>query len=106
MKLLRTSHSAVGQGVQVLLTPDLRMKRKPYLPVLKNNNLKLRHPRCVRYNKMVQVVESKHNQYGSGVFIIKTICFGPCTGPSSGLKLCFRGDYRVHTPDIIYIRSL
>jgi len=22
-------------------------------------------------------------------------CFGPCTGPSSGLKICVRGDYTV-----------
>jgi len=25
------------------------------------NTLKLRHHRCVRYNKMVQEIESKHN---------------------------------------------
>jgi hypothetical protein len=28
-------------------------------------------------------------------FITKTTCFGPCTGPSSGLKLCLEGDYTV-----------
>ena len=29
-------------------------------------------------------------------FIIKyTTCFGPCTGPSSGLKLCVGGDCTV-----------
>jgi len=25
----------------------------------------------------------------------KNTCFGPCTGPSSGLELCLRGDYTV-----------
>jgi len=25
----------------------------------------------------------------------KTTCFGLCTGPSLGLKLCHRGDYSV-----------
>lgn len=34
MKLIRTSHTAVRPGAQVLLTPDLRMKGKQYLPVL------------------------------------------------------------------------
>ena len=30
------------------------------------------------------------------VFIAKTTCFGPFTGPSSGLKLCLGGDYTVY----------
>jgi len=30
------------------------------------------------------------------VFIAKTTCFGPCTGPSSGLEFCLRGDYTVY----------
>jgi hypothetical protein len=39
--------------------------------------------------------ESKHN-YDAVVSIIKqTTCFGPCTGPSSGLNLRVGGDYTV-----------
>jgi len=41
-----------------------------------------------------QVAKSKHN-YKSGRVFIKQTCFGPCTGPSSGLNLCVGGDYTV-----------
>jgi hypothetical protein len=30
---------------------------------------------------------------GAFLFRLKTTCFDPCTGPSSGLKWSVRGDY-------------
>ena len=43
------------------------------------------------YRKYSQNTTNK----GGVVFITKKTCFGPCTGPSSGLELCLRGDYTV-----------
>jgi hypothetical protein len=39
--------------------------------------------------------KSKHNSniWRSLLFKLKTTCFGPFTGPSSGLKWSVRGDY-------------
>jgi len=42
-----------------------------------------------------RVAKSKHNCVVAVYFIKQTTCFGPCTGPSSGLTLCVGGDYTV-----------
>jgi hypothetical protein len=39
------------------------------------------------------VAKSKHNYDAVVSFIKQTTCFGPCTGPSSGLNVRVRGDY-------------
>jgi len=49
------------------------------------NEAKLKLTSAVRwYRKYSQNTTNK----GGVIFITKTTCFGPCTGPSSGLELC------------------
>jgi hypothetical protein len=56
-------------------------------------SLQLRHFPCVK-SKQMKVGKVKTQLQCGGVFIMQTTCFGPGTGPSSGLT-CVGGEYTV-----------
>jgi hypothetical protein len=64
------------------------------------NSLKLNH------TMMKGGAKSKHNYDAVVSFIKQTTCFGPCTGPSSGLNLHVGGDYtvRVSLKNVVHYR--